>query len=54
VGGIVEKPVFVDGDLEKKEYIRLIISVDHDIIDGAPLARFSSRLVELMEGSSYL
>ena len=54
VGGIVEKPVLVNGNLEKKDYLRLIISVDHDIIDGAPLARFSSRLVELMEGSSYL
>jgi len=27
----------------------MTISVDHDIIDGAPLARFTQRLKELIE-----
>ena len=31
--------------------MRFIISVDHDVIDGAPLARFSKKLADLLEGS---
>ncbi|HEX2349635.1 MAG TPA: 2-oxo acid dehydrogenase subunit E2, partial [Ktedonobacterales bacterium] len=32
-----------------REYLDLTISVDHDIIDGAPAARFTRRLKELIE-----
>ena len=51
VGGIIEKPVFENGEVEMKEYLRLTLSVDHDVIDGAPLASFSSWLAELMESA---
>ena len=51
LGGIAEKPGIVDGRIEAREYLYLTISADHDIIDGAPLARFASRLKELIEGS---
>jgi pyruvate/2-oxoglutarate dehydrogenase complex dihydrolipoamide acyltransferase (E2) component len=49
VGGIGEKPVLVDGHLAQREYLSLTISFDHDIIDGAPAARFTERLKELIE-----
>ncbi len=49
VGGIGEKPVLVDGHLALLEYLSLTISFDHDIIDGAPAARFTQRLKELIE-----
>jgi pyruvate/2-oxoglutarate dehydrogenase complex dihydrolipoamide acyltransferase (E2) component len=49
VGGIGEKPVLVDGHLALREYLSLTISFDHDIIDGAPAARFIERLKELIE-----
>jgi pyruvate/2-oxoglutarate dehydrogenase complex dihydrolipoamide acyltransferase (E2) component len=49
VGGIVEKPGVVDGRIEIREYLDLTINVDHDIVDGAPLARFARELVELIE-----
>jgi len=48
-GGIGEKPVLVDGHLALREYLSLTISCDHDIIDGAPAARFTERLKELIE-----
>ena len=32
-----------------QEYSSLTISFDHDIIDGAPAARFTQRLKELIE-----
>jgi pyruvate/2-oxoglutarate dehydrogenase complex dihydrolipoamide acyltransferase (E2) component len=49
VGGIGEKPVLVDGHIALREYLSLTISFDHDIIDGAPAARFTERLKELIE-----
>jgi pyruvate/2-oxoglutarate dehydrogenase complex dihydrolipoamide acyltransferase (E2) component len=49
VGGIGEKPGVVDGQIALREYLSLTISFDHDIIDGAPAARFTERLKELIE-----
>ena len=49
LGGIAEKPGVVDGRIEIREYLCMTISVDHDIIDGAPAARFTQRLKELVE-----
>jgi pyruvate/2-oxoglutarate dehydrogenase complex dihydrolipoamide acyltransferase (E2) component len=50
VGGIAEKPGVVQGRIEPREYLCLTLSVDHDIVDGAPAARFSARFRELIEG----
>jgi pyruvate/2-oxoglutarate dehydrogenase complex dihydrolipoamide acyltransferase (E2) component len=49
VGGIGEKPGVVDGQIAIRDYLSLTISFDHDIIDGAPAARFTQRLKELIE-----
>ena len=49
VGGIGEKPGAVDGHIALREYLSMTISFDHDIIDGAPAARFTQRLKELIE-----
>lgn len=51
VGGIAEKPGVVDGRIEIREYLQLTVSVDHDIVDGAPAARFARRLRELIESA---
>jgi pyruvate/2-oxoglutarate dehydrogenase complex dihydrolipoamide acyltransferase (E2) component len=49
VGGIGEKPGVVDGQIAIRDYLSLTISFDHNIIDGAPAARFTQRLKELIE-----
>lgn len=49
VGGIVEKPGIVDDRIEPREYLYLTISFDHDIVDGAPAARFAQKLSQLIE-----
>jgi pyruvate/2-oxoglutarate dehydrogenase complex dihydrolipoamide acyltransferase (E2) component len=49
VGGIGEKPGVVDGQIAIRDYLSLTISFDHDIIDGAPAARFTQRLKDLIE-----
>jgi pyruvate/2-oxoglutarate dehydrogenase complex dihydrolipoamide acyltransferase (E2) component len=49
VGGIGAKRVDVDGQPTTREYLSLTISVDHNLVDGAPAARFTQRLKELIE-----
>jgi len=49
LGGIAEKPGVVDGRIEIREYLSMTLSFDHDIVDGAPAARFTHRLKELIE-----
>jgi pyruvate/2-oxoglutarate dehydrogenase complex dihydrolipoamide acyltransferase (E2) component len=49
LGGIAEKPGVVDGRIEVREYLSVTITFDHDIVDGAPAARFTQRLKELIE-----
>ena len=49
LGGIAEKPGVVDGQITIREYLSMTLSFDHTIIDGAPAARFTTRLKELIE-----
>jgi pyruvate/2-oxoglutarate dehydrogenase complex dihydrolipoamide acyltransferase (E2) component len=49
VGGIGQKPGVVDGHIAIRDYLSLTISFDHELIDGAPAARFTQRLKELIE-----
>lgn len=49
VGGIGARQAMVDGFPTVREYLSLTISVDHNLIDGAPAARFAQRLKELIE-----
>jgi pyruvate/2-oxoglutarate dehydrogenase complex dihydrolipoamide acyltransferase (E2) component len=37
------------GRRQAREVLCLTVSVDHDIVDGAPAARFTQRLKELIE-----
>ena len=54
VGGIATKPRYVDGELQPRELLDLTISVDHEVVDGAPAARFARRLAELVEQAAGL
>ena len=49
LGGIAQKPGVVDGRIAIREYLGVTLSFDHNIIDGAPAARFTARLKELIE-----
>jgi hypothetical protein len=49
LGGIAQKPGVVDGRIRVREYLCVTLSFDHDIIDGAPAARFTQRFKELIE-----
>ncbi len=49
VGGITARPGYVGEKIEKREYLSLTVTLDHDVVDGAPATRFAARLVELLE-----
>ena len=49
LGGIAEKPGMRQGQIEPREYLHLTLCFDHDVIDGAPAARFTRRFRELIQ-----
>jgi pyruvate/2-oxoglutarate dehydrogenase complex dihydrolipoamide acyltransferase (E2) component len=49
VGGITKKPGVVEEKILIRDYLPVSITADHSIVDGGPLARFVSRLTELLE-----
>jgi pyruvate/2-oxoglutarate dehydrogenase complex dihydrolipoamide acyltransferase (E2) component len=51
VGSIAQKPAVVEGRIEPREILHLTVMFDHDVVDGAPAARFINRLVELIESA---
>jgi pyruvate/2-oxoglutarate dehydrogenase complex dihydrolipoamide acyltransferase (E2) component len=51
VGGIVERPVIVDGVPVRHEFVDVTLSFDHDVVDGAPAARFTATLRALIESA---
>ncbi len=51
IGGIAVKPQVAQGGVTPRELLSVTILIDHDVIDGAPAARFASRLTELIESA---
>ena len=49
LGGIAEKPGVVEGQIKVREYLDVTLSFDHDIVAGAPAARFTQQFRELVE-----
>lgn len=49
MGSIVKKPGVVNDGIAAREYLEMTVLLDHDVIDGAPAARFIARLVDLAE-----
>lgn len=48
VGSIVRRPVLLDGQLQEREHLCITVSVNHDLVDGAPAARFLKRFAEIL------
>jgi pyruvate/2-oxoglutarate dehydrogenase complex dihydrolipoamide acyltransferase (E2) component len=54
VGGIGTRPRLVDGELQSREFLSLTVTFDHDVVDGAPAARFVQRLGDHLEAGTGL
>jgi pyruvate/2-oxoglutarate dehydrogenase complex dihydrolipoamide acyltransferase (E2) component len=48
VGGIAKRSGVIDERIAIREYVGMTVMFDHDVTDGAPVARFMKRLQELM------
>jgi pyruvate/2-oxoglutarate dehydrogenase complex dihydrolipoamide acyltransferase (E2) component len=54
VGGLDVQPRYVDGEVEPREMLHVTLLFDHDVVDGAPAARFAARLRALIESAELL
>lgn len=49
LSSIIKKPTVIDDKIEIREMLNMTILLDHDVIDGAPMARFISELSKNIE-----
>lgn len=49
IGSIAKKPGVVNDQIVIREYLSLTTLFNHDVVDGAPAARFYTRLCDLIE-----
>jgi len=54
VGSIAKRLVLVDGAPQEREHLCLTLTFDHEVIDGAPAARFTSRFAEILSSGDEL
>jgi pyruvate/2-oxoglutarate dehydrogenase complex dihydrolipoamide acyltransferase (E2) component len=54
VGGMSARPRVVEGRCEIREVLDLTVTIDHNVVDGAPAARFGADLRELIEHAAVL
>jgi pyruvate dehydrogenase E2 component (dihydrolipoamide acetyltransferase)/2-oxoglutarate dehydrogenase E2 component (dihydrolipoamide succinyltransferase) len=53
-GGILQKPVGVNGKVELRPIMTISFTYDHRVLDGAPIAKFYSKIIELAANPEYL
>lgn len=51
LGGVKVKPCYIDGRVVPRDMLNLTVYIDHNIVDGAPAARFTARVVELIQSA---
>jgi pyruvate/2-oxoglutarate dehydrogenase complex dihydrolipoamide acyltransferase (E2) component len=49
LGSMSRQPVVCQGEIQKREVLRLTVLIDHDVIDGMPAAHFVDDLAKKME-----
>ena len=54
VGGISARPRAVGGRVEVRDVLDLTITIDHNVVDGAPAARFGAELRRAIESGDLL
>jgi len=54
VGSIARRLTFVEGSTQEREYLCLTLTFDHEVIDGAPAARLTSRFAEILSSGDEL
>jgi len=54
IGSVIKKPAVVDDKIVIREMLKMTVLIDHDVMDGAPMARFISELTNNIERGIFL
>ncbi len=54
LGSIVKKPAAAGREIKVREFLNMTVVFNHDIVDGAPAARFINRLKKIIEKADVL
>jgi pyruvate/2-oxoglutarate dehydrogenase complex dihydrolipoamide acyltransferase (E2) component len=54
VGGVSQRPRVIEGQVMVRDVLDLTIAIDHNVVDGAPAARFAAEFRELLESAAVL
>jgi pyruvate/2-oxoglutarate dehydrogenase complex dihydrolipoamide acyltransferase (E2) component len=54
VGGMSQRPRVVDGQVATRDVLDLTLAIDHNVVDGAPAARFAAEFRELLETAAVI
>ena len=54
VGGMSDRPRVVAGQVEVRKVLDMTVTIDHNVVDGAPAARFGAELRHLIESAQLL
>jgi pyruvate/2-oxoglutarate dehydrogenase complex dihydrolipoamide acyltransferase (E2) component len=51
---MARRPKVVDDQVAVRDVLDMTLTIDHNVVDGAPAARFAARLRELIERAAVL
>jgi pyruvate/2-oxoglutarate dehydrogenase complex dihydrolipoamide acyltransferase (E2) component len=54
VGGMTQRPRVIDGQVTIRDVLDLTLAIDHNVVDGAPAARFGAEFRALLESAALL
>lgn len=54
IGSVISKAVVVDGEVQIRQMLNLTLLLDHEAVDGAPMARFVKQLTQCIEKAELL
>jgi len=54
IGGASKRPRVVGDHVESREVLDLTVTIDHNVVDGAPATRFGAELRHLIETTAAL
>ena len=54
VGGITDRPRVINSEVHVRKVLDLSVTIDHNVVDGGPAARFGAELRHLIENATVL
>ncbi len=54
IGGMSQRPRFIDGQVAARDVLDLTLTIDHNVVDGAPAARFAAEFRALLESAAVI